>query len=321
MIAASGFAALPSLPLEEWEPTKQTLHLWAQIVGKIRMASTPPRNHWWHVPLYVDVRGLTTRRLHSPQGKTFQIDFDFVDHNLVVRTSSGETEGLPLYDGLSVAEFDRQLHALLAGLDIDVAIRESPFGVPMTTPFPEDRQHATYQRDAVARYWRILDWTDSIFEEFSGWYCGKTSPVHLFWHSFDLAVTRFSGLRAPVSAELDPVSRDAYSHAVISFGFWAGDATVREPTYYSYTAPEPPELRSQPLEPRAARWAEQASGSLALLPYDVVRTSDDPRSSLLAFLQSAYEAGAATGGWDRAELASSWCPSAEDLAELLRDND
>jgi hypothetical protein len=320
MIAASGFAALPGLPLEEWEPTKQTLHLWAQIVGKIRMASTPPRNHWWHVPLYVDVRGLTTRRLHSPQGKTFQIDFDFVDHRLVVRTSAGQAEGLPLYDGLSVAEFDRQLHALLAGLDLDVVIRESPFGVPMTTPFPEDREHATYQPDAVARYWRILDWTDSVFEEFSGWYCGKTSPVHLFWHSLDLAVTRFSGLRAPVSAELDPVSRDAYSHAVISFGFWAGDATVREPTYYSYTAPEPPEIRSQPLEPRAAHWAEQASGSLALLPYDAVRTSDDPRSSLLAFLQSAYEAGAATGGWDRAELASAWCPSAADLAELLRDS-
>src|SRR5205823_9726005 len=155
---------LPAVPLEEWEPTKDTLHLWAQVVGKVRMASAAPRNHWWHVPLYVDVRGLTTRRMHSSSGVTFQIDFDFVDHRLVVRTAGGAVESFALVDGLSVASFDEQLHALLRGLGIDVAIRESPFGVAMTTPFPSDDEHASYDVDAVERFWRILDWSDSVLE-------------------------------------------------------------------------------------------------------------------------------------------------------------
>ena len=299
---------LPMLPLEEWEPTKNTVHLWAQIVGKVRMASTAPRNHWWHVPLYVDVRGLTTRRLHAPSGVTFQIDFDFVDHRLVTKTGDGAVESFALRDGLSVAAFDRQLHELLGRLGVDVVIREQPYGVPMTTPFPEDVEHRSYDPDAVVRFWRILDWTDSVFEEFAGWYCGKTSPVHLFWHSFDLALTRFGGRRAPTLPGADPVSREAYSHEVVSFGFWAGDAKVREPAYYSYTAPEPPGLRDEPLEPADALWIEQGSGSLALLSYEAVRTAPDPRTLLLGFLESAYQAGAGLAGWDRADLESSWCP-------------
>lgn len=188
---------LPELRLAEWEATKETLHLWAQIVGKVRMASSAPRNHWWHVPLYVDVRGLTTRRLHAASGVTFEIRFDFVEHRLVVETNGGGVESFELVDGLSVAAFDDNLHSALARLDVDVTIRESPFGVPMTTPFPDDREHASYDRDPVERFWHILDWTDGIFEEFAGWYCGKTSPVHLFWHSFDLALTRFGGKRRP----------------------------------------------------------------------------------------------------------------------------
>ena len=283
---------LPELPLLEWEATKDTLHLWAQIVGKIRMASTAPRNHWWHVTLYVDARGLTTRRMHGGDGVSFEIAFDFVDHRLVVRTNRGEVESFPLVDGLSVAEFDRQLHATLAGLGIDVAIREDPFGVPMTTPFPDDTEHASYDPDAVERFWRILDWTDGVFEEFAGWFCGKTSPVHVFWHSFDLAVTRFGGKRAPAIPDADPVTREAYSHEVVSFGFWAGDANLREPSYYSYTAPEPPGLRERSLQPDGAAWVEQGAGSMALLPYEAVRTSADPRAALLAFLESTYEAGA-----------------------------
>jgi hypothetical protein len=308
---------LPPLPLEGWEPTKTTLHLWVQIVGKVRLASTPPRNHWWHVPLYVDVRGLTTRRMHSPGGVTFQIDFDFVDHRLVVRTNTGAVESFALHDGLSVAAFDTELHGTLARLGIDVAIRESPFGLPTTTPFPADRTHAAYDRDAVERFWQILDWTDGVFEEFAGWYCGKTSPVHLFWHSFDLAVTRFGGERAPMLPDADPVTREAYSHEAVSFGFWAGDETVREPTYYSYAAPEPEGLRGQPLSPAQARWVERGSGSLAQLPYEVVRTAADPRAALLGFLESAYEAGAGALGWDRAALASSWCPDPPRLTALL----
>jgi uncharacterized protein DUF5996 len=301
---------LPELPLAEWEATKNTLHLWAQIVGKVRVASTAPRNHWWHCPLYVDVRGLTTRRMHAENGTTFEIVFDFVAHRLVIETNTGAVESFELVEGLSVAEFDEKLHATLAGLGLDVPIRERPFGVPMTTAFPEDHEHAAYDRDAVERFWRILDWTDSVFEEFAGWYTGKTSPVHLFWHGLDLAVTRFSGRRAPAMPDADAVSREAYTHEVISFGFWAGDQKVREASYYSYTAPEPANLREQPLQPEEAFWAEPPS-PLGLLPYEAVRAAADPRGALLSFLESAYQAGATSAGWDVAALASSWYPSRE----------
>jgi len=305
---------LPELPLTEWEPTKNTLHLWAQIVGKVRLASTAPRNHWWHVPLYVDVRGLTTRRMHAKSGVSFEIDFDFVDHRLVIATNGGAVESFELVDGLSVAEFHEKLHAILARLGVDVTIRETPYEVPMTTPFPADREHAAYDRDAVERFWRILDWTDEVFEEFAGWYCGKTSPVHLFWHSFDLALSRFGGRRAPTIPGADAVTREAYSHEVVSFGFWAGDQNVREPTYYSYTAPEPAGLRQRPLHPEEAFWTDQATGSLALLRYEAVRAAADPRAALLAFLESAYQAGAGASGWDRAGLESSWCPDPPELS-------
>ncbi len=317
MTARAATPPLPELPLPAWEATKDTLHLWVQIVGKVRLASTSPRNHWWHVPLYVDVRGLTTRRMHAKSGVTFEIDFDFVDHRLVITTDGGAVESFELTDGLSVAGFDERLHAVLGRLGIDVTILELPFGVPMTTPFPADREHAAYDRDPVERFWRILDWTDGVFEEFAGWYCGKTSPVHFFWHSFDLAVTRFGGKRAPSLPDADAVTREAYTHEVISFGFWAGDQNVREPTYYSYTAPEPAGLRLQPLRPAEASWVEQGTGSLALLRYDDVRTAADPRAALLAFLESAYQAGAATVGWNPAELESSWCPSPTEPSDLL----
>jgi hypothetical protein len=168
---------LPPLPFEDWEQTKETLHLWVQIVGKVRMATSPPRNHWWHVPLYVDVRGLTTRRLHAADGTSFQIDLDFVEHRLVVRTSRGDVGSFALADHLSVAAFDERLHATLRELRVDVGIRETPYGVPVTTPFRQDVEHAAYDAAAVERFWRILDWTDGMFETFSGWYCGKTSPV------------------------------------------------------------------------------------------------------------------------------------------------
>jgi hypothetical protein len=255
--------------------------------------------------------------MHAPGGATFQIRFDFLDHRVVIETTEGARAGLELVDGLSVAEFDQRLHLELSELGVDVAIREKPYGVPMTTPFPDDHQHNSYDADAVARYWRILDWTDGVLERFSGWYCGKTSPVHLFWHSFDLAMTRFSGQRAPAMPDADLVTREAYSHDVVSFGFWAGDANLREPTYYSYTAPEPAQLRERSLTPEAARWAEQGGGSLALLPYEAVRTTADPQRTLLAFLESAYEAGAGAASWNTADLASFWCPPGDELGGLL----
>ena len=307
---------LPPLPFPEWEATKDTLHLWVQIVGKVKMAFAPPRNHWWHVPLYVDVRGLTTRLLHSADGTGFEIRFDFADHRLVVETASA-VESFALEDGLSVAGFGEQLHAALGRLGLDFPIVEKPFGVPMTTPFPDDREHASYDAEAVERFWRVLDWSAGVLEEFSGWFCGKQSPVHLFWHSFDLALTRFSGQRAPALPDADPVTREAYSGEAVSFGFWAGDQNVREPSYYSYTAPEPPGLRGRPLSPDQAFWTEQGAGSLAILRYEDVRTVADPRATLLAFLESTYEAGAEAAGWDRSELASSWCPKPAQLSNLL----
>jgi hypothetical protein len=309
----TGSEALPPLPLAGWRPTKDTLHLYAQIVGKVRLATTAPRNHWWNVPLYVDVRGLTTRRMRHA-ATTFQIDFDLVDHALRVRTADGREDAFRLDDGLAVADFDARLHQTLAGLGIDVEIREEPFGVPMTTPFPRDREHATWDREAVERFWRVLDFSDRVLEEWSGWFRGKTSPVHLFWHSFDLAVSRFSGRPAPPS-DGDAVTREAYADEVISFGFWAGDDNVPDATYYSYTAPEPPGLAEQPLG--AGEWVSSGVGSLAVLPYETVRTAGDPRRMLLCFLQGADEAGARSAGWDAERLQSSWCPSPAQLEELL----
>jgi hypothetical protein len=306
--------ALPELRLADWRPTKDTLHLYAQVVGKVRLATTAPRNHWWNVPLYVDVRGLTTRRMHH-HGTTFQIDLDFVDHATVVRTSDGRADSFALGDGLAVADFDARLHGALRALGVDVAIRETPFGVPMTTPFPDDREHAAWDAEHVERFWHVLDWTDTVLEEFSGWFKGKTSPVHLFWHGLDLAVTRFSGRDAPPS-EADAVTREAYSGEVISFGFWAGDDALGDAAFYSYTAPEPPGLRDEPLV--CASWVEAGAGSLAILPYDAVRTAPDPRTALLAFLQSAYEAGARTAGWDVPGFESTWCPAPGQLRDLQR---
>jgi hypothetical protein len=303
---------LPELHLDDWRATRDTLHLYSQIVGKVRLATTAPRNHWWNVPLYVDVRGLTTRRLHR-HGVTFEITLDFVDHAAIVRTADGRSRSFALGGGLPVAEFDARLHALLRELGVDVEIKEEPFGVPMTTPFPMDRDHASWDREAIERFGRVLDWSDSVFEEFSGWFNGKTSPVHLFWHSLDLAVSRFSG-RPGVSLDADPVTREAYSQEVISFGFWAGDGNVGDAAYYSYTAPEPDGLRDQPLP--AGEWTELGAGSLAVLPYDTVRTARDPRTALLAFCQSAYEAGARLAGWDTTGFESAWCPSPAQLREL-----
>ena len=304
--------SLPELHLNDWRATKDTLHLYAQIVGKIRLATTPPRNQWWNVPLYVDVRGLSSRRLHH-RGTTFEISFDFVDHAMVVQTSDGRVSSFELADGVPVAEFDARLHETLAELGVDVEIREQPFGVPMTTPFPLDLEHASWDRAAIERFGHVLDWSDSVLEEFSGWFSGKISPVHLFWHSLDLAVTRFSGRRAP-PIEADPVTQEAYSQEVISFGFWAGDDTVGDAAYYSYTAPEPEGLRDQPLA--VGEWIEFGDGSLAVLPYDAVRSAREPRATLLAFLQSAYETGARLAGWDTDSFESKWCPTPEQLRDL-----
>ena len=308
-------AALPALAYEQWEPARDTLHLWCQVIGKTKLALTPRRNHWWNVPLYVSARGLTTGRLPSPTGN-LEVELDLVAHRLRARTT--EAEGaFELVDCLSVAEFHSRFMALLGGIGVEVDIRAEPFGVPMTTPFRDDVEHAGYDPEASPRYLEVLQWSADVFEEFSGWFCGKTSPVHLFWHSFDLAVTRFSGRRAPALPDADPVTAEAYSHEVVSFGFWPGDRQTRFPAYYAYAAPEPLGLRARPLQPAAAAWSEQRGASLAVLPYDDVRAAADPRSDLLAFLESAYEAGASAAGWDLVDTATAWCPVAPDRLAAL----
>ena len=233
---------LPELAFEQWEPTKETLHLWAQIVGKVRLAAAPPQNHWWNAPLYVDTRGLTTRRLRS-ESFDFDVSFDFVAHELVVRTSRGELKSLPLANGLSVAAFYESFVALLAGLGIAVEIRAEPYGVPVVTPFAEDREHASYDREAVERFWHALRWIDWTLQEFAGWFRGKTSPVHLFWHGLDLAVTRFSGKRAPSS--LPRTASRARPTRTRSSVSASGPATRR------YACP--PSTRTRPPSPPASQ--------------------------------------------------------------------
>jgi hypothetical protein len=267
----------------------------------MKLSATPKRNHWWHATFQPGVRGLTTGRMRL-NDTPFAIDFDFVAHELRVRAADGRTESFPLEDGLSVATFDAQLHAALGSLGLDVEILEKPFGVPMTTPFVQDTEHASYDREYVERFWRVLDFSTARLDEFAGRFRGKQSPAHVFWHSFDLAHARVSGRLVAPSPDADSVTQEAYSAEIISFGFWAGDERVLEPTYYSYTAPEPAGLTEQPLASGGASWVSWPTGSLALLPYEAVRTAPDPAEALLDFLQSAYEACTGAAGWDRSEL-------------------
>jgi hypothetical protein len=284
------------MPLDEWRPTKNTLHLYLQIVGKIRLAMHPRVNHWWHVPLYVSPRGLTTRAIPFENGN-FEIELDLRGHKLTIATSGGGYEDFALYDGLSVADYYQSVFANLAKLGIHPRIRPLPYEAPSKTPFPEDTQNHSYDKHYVERFHQILVGVDDIFEEFRGRFTGKSTPVHLFWHSFDLALTRFSGRPAPVRKDAGTVEREAYSHEVISFGFWFGDDNVPAPAFYSYTAPEPAGLADEPL-PSPARWADSNGSHMALLMYDDVRTDKDPRAQVLDFLEAAYQAGAKRADWD-----------------------
>ena len=294
-------SSFPEMPLDAWRLTKNTLHLFCQIVGKIRLAMHPRINHWWHVPLYVSPRGLTTRTIPY-SGGNFEIEFDFKTHRLEIRTSDGAMEDFALYDGLTVADFYASLFSNLAKLGIEPHIKSIPYEAPSTTPFPEDTENKSYDKTYVERFHQILVTVDDIMEEFRGRFIGKSTPVHMFWHSFDLALTRFSGKRATPREGAGLVEREAYSHEVISFGFWFGDdKTVPAPAFYSYTAPEPAGLADESLSPETAKWGDSNGAHLALLMYDDVRSVDDPRETILEFLESAYQAGAKRAGWD-AEL-------------------
>jgi hypothetical protein len=287
----------PALPIAEWQATRDTLHMWMQIVGKIRLALSPYVNHWWEVPLYVSARGLTTSPIPADSG-IFEIEFDFIEHLLIVRTNTGAIKTLPLAP-CSVADFHAEVMALLASLGIHVKIWPMPVEIPDPIRFDQDRAHASYDPEYARRFWRVLVSTDSIFKEFRGRFIGKSSPVHFFWGSFDLAVTRFSGRRAPERPGADAITREAYSHEVISGGFWPGTGDI-DAVFYAYAAPEPPGFAKAPVLPAAASYNTQLSEFL--LPYEAVRTSASPRESLLNFLQSTYDAGATLGNWDRQAL-------------------
>jgi hypothetical protein len=289
-------ALWPPLPVAEWADTYATLHMWTQVVGKIRLALAPPVNHWWHVTLYVTPRGLTTRAMPYAGG-CCEILFDFVDHRLIVETDGGQSRVIPL-EPQSVADFYARVQAVLREFGIAVHIWPMPVEVPSPIRFDQDREHHTYDAAAVERWWRVILQTHEVLEEFRGAFIGKSSPVHFFWGSFDLAVTRFSGRPAPPREGADAMTREAYSHEVISVGFWPGAAGASDAAFYAYAAPEPAGFNAARIEPAAAFYSDGFKEFL--LNYDDVRTSSSPRNALLAFARSTYAAGASLGHWDPA---------------------
>ncbi len=298
-------AAWPELPYPAWRATAATLQLWTQIVGKVRLSLTPWLNHGWHVPLYVTARGLGTSPV--PVGREIlEIEFDFIAHRLLVRTSRGEEKQLALKPQ-TVAQFHAALMDILNGLGVHVAINEMPNEVPNPVRFSEDWFHASYDAQAAHRFWRALVQADRVFRLFRSSYLGKVSPVHFFWGSFDLAVTRFSGRAAPlhpggVPGLPDAVTREAYSHEVSSAGFWPGSDAYPQAAFYAYAYPEPPGFREAAMTPGASY--DAALGEF-ILPYETVRVAADPDAMLLDFLATTYAAAANSGGWDRAALE---CP-------------
>jgi hypothetical protein len=292
--------AWPPLPLDQWQQTYDTLHMWTQIVGKTRLALAPMENHWWQVALYVTPRGLTTSAIPSGT-RTFAVDFDFVDHRLNVRTSDGEDRAIPLVSQ-PVADFYAAYMDVLHSLDLDVRIRPVPVEVQTAIPFAEDRVHSSYDADAANRCWRILVQSDRVMKKFRGRFGGKASPVHFFWGGFDMAATRFSGRPAPPHPGGAPncpdyVMVEGYSRECSSCGFWPGSGSVSEPAFYAYAYPEPGGYADHPIRPAAAHYDREMREFI--LPYEAVRTAAAPDEDLLEFFQSAYEAAADLAGWDR----------------------
>ncbi len=296
MTEDSRSCSYPSLPLEAWEETKKTLHLYIQIVGKIRLMLFPKMNHWWHAPLYISAGGLTTRPIPY-HGMLFEIEFDFIHHVLSVKNSNGELELIDL-NGMSVSQFYRNVMSSLLKLGVDVEIKAIPYDNISKEPFDSNHANTQYDKEYVNRFWRILVLISAVVDKYRARYTGKSSPVHRFWHHLDLVVSRFSGRPAPQREWPSNVEREAYSHEVMSFGFWAGDEVVREAAFYAYVYPEPEALIEQRLEPETAVWNTDPGYAMAFLPYESVRKSQNPDETIMRFLESAYQAGCACGGWD-----------------------
>ena len=297
--AADQSECWPSLPLASWQDTCATLHMWTQIVGKVRLELTPLVNHWWNVPLYVSTRGLTTSRIPYGQ-RAFEIWFDFIRHELMLETSDGVLKFMPL-GPKSVADFYREFLAMLRSAGIEVKIWHMPVEIPDPIPFDQDQVHRSYDPVAVEKFWRILLSVDAVFGKFRAGFIGKNSPVHFFWGSFDLAVTRFSGRPAPERPGADAVTREAYSQEVISFGFWPGNGGYGQAAFYAYAAPEPEGFGRAKVQPAAAFYGDQMKEFF--LNYDDVRKAESPRKAILDFMGSVYKAGSVK--WDHAALERS----------------
>ncbi len=291
----------PALPLEAWKDTCDTLHMWTQIVGKVRMVLSPYMNHWWHVPLYVTARGLTTSPIPSrgESGSVFEVQFDFIDHNLLIVASDGTTRVLSLMPR-SVASFYQEFMATLHGMGIEVTINTLPCEVQNPIRFDQDEVHASYDPFYAQCFWRILVQTETVLRHYRSHFIGKSSPIHFFWGSFDLALSFFSGRRAPERPDADHMTQEAYSHEVISCGFWPGDERFPAPAFYAYTAPAPIGLETVSIPPAAASYSPQMG--IFVLRYDDVRLASSPDQVLLEFYRSTYEAGAKLAHWDREAL-------------------
>jgi hypothetical protein len=289
---------LPALPFKSWKDTLSTLHLWTQVVGKVRLKLCPLVNHFWNVTFYLTARGMTTSAMPIRQG-TIEIRFDFIAHQLLIESSEGRAVAIPL-KAESVADFYNQVMAALGELGAPVKIWTTPCEISDPIPFEKDLIHASYDPDAAHKFWRILVWADQVLKEFRAGFLGKASPVHFFWGSFDLAVTRFSGRRAPERPGADSITREAYSHEVSSAGFWPGGGDLKGPAFYSYAAPEPAGFAASKVRPEAAFYHPQMKEFL--LMYDDVRTAASPKAALMEFLVSTYDAAADCGKWDRENL-------------------
>ena len=303
---------LPSLPYDSWTDTRITIHLILQIMGKVRLGLTARKNHWWYITIYVSAKGFSTFTIPVDQGaNSLEIELDVLKRAVVLTHSQKGVVEIDLHSGLTVGQFYKQIMGELSRLGLSPKFIEQPFDMGIEKPFEELEEYGTYNWEDIHMFWQLMQWNNSVFQEFSGRFYGKTCPVHIYWHHMDLAVTRFSGKKlTPMDKSVRISDRDTYSHEQISFGFWVGDDNVPEPAYYSYTYPSPDKIDEKTLMPAAASWVDSNGSPMAFLRYEDVRSSPDPRQAVLDFLESAYQAGAGLAGWNVKELTT---PPLKDL--------
>lgn len=294
---------LPALPLSAWESSKMSLHLILQIIGKIKLRYMPRKNHWWNITEHLSATGFSTQAINYGQ-EIFELRLNVKDSRIEIVSSWADEIWIDIKDGISVAEIYQRICQHLQELGIAVDVIPYPFDLPVEEHFGQIHQYHHWDQEYIQRFWKIMLWVDGVMKEFSGHFYGKSCPVHIYWHHLDLTVTRFSGRKAPaMDAAASTLEKDAYSHEVISFGFWAGGDNTPAPAFYSYTFPSPEGLENEPLSPDAAKWIDANGSPMALLMYDDIRTLEDPRKALLSFLESAYQAGARRANWEMEALS------------------